>query len=156
MIYSLIGTLVLVVALPLTRPYIPAPQLDLILASIFSGIVGGVGCGIILKVGASSGGTDIISMIIKKKTNIAVGAFSFYFNVLVLALSLFFFDLEIALYTLISMWVSGKVVDFVLEGINDQGEIIASHVTINGGQGESRPLTDTSENYGIYRTRLVQ
>jgi uncharacterized membrane-anchored protein YitT (DUF2179 family) len=137
MAYSVVGTLVLVVALPITEPFIQVPQLDLILASIFSGIVGGIGCGIMLKVGASSGGTDVISMIMKKKANIPVGSFSFYFNVIVLGLSLFFFDLKIALYTFISMWVSGRMVDYVLEGLNrkksvtiisDKNDIIASRI----------------------------
>lgn len=124
MIYSLIGTLIMIIALPLSKPYIPIPQLDIFLASLFSGIVSGIGIGIIFKFGASSGGNDIISMIMKKKANISIGAFSFSFNVVVLAASLFFFDLKIALYTFVSMWVSGRVTDFVIEGLDRKKSVI--------------------------------
>lgn len=117
-IYSAVGTLVVITLLPLSEPYIPVPKLDLFLASVFSGIVGGFGSGVIFKFGASTGGTDIAAMIMKKKKNISVGATAFSCNIVVLALSLFFFDLKIALYTAISMWVASRVTDSVIEGFN--------------------------------------
>lgn len=135
--YSLIGTAALIIALPITKPYIYLPSVDLFLAAVFSGVVIGIGVGIILKFGGSSGGTDIVSIIMKKKANISVGAVSFYFNIVVLVLSVFFFKLELVLYTCISMWVSGKVIDAVLEGFNrkksvtiisDKNEIIAERI----------------------------
>ncbi len=118
MLYSAVGTAVVIVALPLSAPYIPAPALDLFLASIFSGVVSGIGIGMIFKLGASTGGTDIVAMIMKKKKNISVGATNFYCSIVVLLLSLFFFDLKIAMYTAISMWVTAKVTDSVIEGFN--------------------------------------
>jgi len=117
-IYSAVGTAVVIALLPLSAPYIPRPDLDLFLASVFSGIVGGFGSGVIFKLGASTGGTDIAAIIMKKKKNISVGATNFYCNIAVLALSLFFFDLKIALYTFISMWVGSRVTDSVIEGFN--------------------------------------
>lgn len=123
-LYSLAGTIVTIIAIPTLKPYIPVPRLDLFLAAVFSGIVGGVGGGIFFKVGASAGGTDIISMIMKKKKNISVGAVSFYCNIGVLAFSLFFFDLKIALYTAVSMWVGGKMTDTVIEGLNKNKSVM--------------------------------
>jgi len=117
-LYSAVGTAVVIALLPLSAPYIPKPDLDLFLASVFSGIVGGFGSGVIFKLGASTGGTDIAAIIMKKKKNISVGATNFYCNIAVLALSLFFFDLKIALYTFISMWVGSRVTDSVIEGLN--------------------------------------
>lgn len=119
MLYSMIGTLILTAALPLTEPYLPVPELDLFLAAVFSGVVSGIGGGIILKSGASSGGADIIAMIVKKKWNISIGACFFYFNVFVILLSLYFFELKIALYTIVSMWVLGAVTDKVIKGLSD-------------------------------------
>ncbi|MFX4262756.1 YitT family protein [Pelotomaculum propionicicum] len=118
MLYSGVGTAVVIAALPLSAPYIPVPALDLFLASVFSGVVGGIGSGIIFKLGASAGGTDIAAIIMKKKRNISVGATNFYCNIAVLALSTFFFDLKIALYTAISMWVGARITDSVIEGFN--------------------------------------
>jgi uncharacterized membrane-anchored protein YitT (DUF2179 family) len=117
-LYSTVGTAVVIAALPLSAPYIPVPVLDLFLASVFSGVVGGLGGGIIFKLGASTGGTDIAAIIMKRKKNISVGATNFYCNIAVLALSLFFFDLKIALYTAISMWVGARITDSVIEGFN--------------------------------------
>ncbi|MDD2360706.1 MAG: YitT family protein, partial [Syntrophaceticus schinkii] len=96
-LYSLIGTLTMAAALPLTEPYIPVPELDLFLAAVFSGVVSGIGGGIILRAGASAGGADIIAMIVKKKWNISIGACFFYFNVVVILMSLVLFELKIAL-----------------------------------------------------------
>lgn len=135
--YSIIGTAALIIALPVTKPYIHLSHVDLSLAAIFSGVVIGLGVGIIMKFGGSSGGVDIVSIIMKKKANISVGAFSFYTNIFVLILYLCFFDLNRVLYTCISMWVSGKVTDAVLEGFNrkksvtiisDKSEIIAERI----------------------------
>lgn len=118
-LYSLIGTLILTAALPLTEPYLPVPELDLFLAAVFSGVISGIGGGIILRSGASLGGSDIIAMIVKKKWNISIGACFFYFNVFVILLSLFLFELKIALYTIVSMWVLGAVTDKVIKGLSD-------------------------------------
>lgn len=123
-IYSAAGTVVLILALPLSRPYIPVYGLDIFLASLFSGIVNGLGIGIVFRYGASCGGTDIISMIAKKKKNISVGATAFYCNIVVLLPSLYFFDLKIAMYTTISMWVGGKVTDAVIEGFNHNKSVM--------------------------------
>lgn len=123
-LYSLIGTLVTIIAIPALKPFIPVPSLDLFLAALFSGIVSGVGGGIFFKVGASAGGTDIISMVMKKKKNISIGVVTFYCNMGVLAFSLLFFDLKIALYTAVSMWVSGKVTDAVIEGLNKNKSVM--------------------------------
>jgi hypothetical protein len=54
----------------------------------------------------------------KRKKNISVGATNFYCTIAVLALSLYFFDLKIALYTAISMWVGARITDSVIEGFN--------------------------------------
>lgn len=117
-LFSIIGTAIMTAALPLTRPYTPTPDIDLFLAAIYAGVVGGIGAGIVFRFSASTGGADIISMVMKKKKNIGVGTFLFYANIAVLALFVFFFDLSIVMYTAISMWVSGKLTDFVIEGIN--------------------------------------
>ena len=117
MFYSLIGMATFAAALPLTRPYISAPDIDIFLASVFSGLLIGLGAGIIIKFGGSSGGSDIVSLILKKTKNYSVGSVAFAFNASTLALSVLFFPLKIALYTLISMWVTGKTVDFILDGL---------------------------------------
>lgn len=115
--YSLIGMSTFAFALPITRPYIVVPDVDVFLAAIFSGILVGMSSGIIIKFGGSSGGTDVLSLILKKNKNYSIGTVSFIFNAVVISLSIFFFPLKVALYTLISVWVIGQTVNFILEGL---------------------------------------
>jgi uncharacterized membrane-anchored protein YitT (DUF2179 family) len=155
-LYSLLGTTALVVALPLTKPYTPVPRLDhdLFLAAVFSGAIGGIGEGIILKAGASTGGSDITSLIAKKRWNISVGAFSFYCNLVILTASLFFFDPRIALYTIVSLWVGGKATDRVVEGLNNDKSVTI--ISEKSEQIAARIMNEISrgvtflEGYGAY------
>ncbi len=65
--YSLLGTLALVLFQPLTAPYITRPELDIFLAAIFSGVVGGLGSGIVIRAGASTAGSTSCRSSPKKK-----------------------------------------------------------------------------------------
>lgn len=115
--YSVLGLASFTFALPITAPYIKIPEVDIFLAAIFSGILVGISSGIIIKFGGSSGGTDIASLILKKKKNFSIGTVAFMFNAVIISFSIFFFPLKIALYTLIGVWVTGRTVDFILEGL---------------------------------------
>jgi uncharacterized membrane-anchored protein YitT (DUF2179 family) len=138
-LYSLLGTAAMIATLPLTKPITPVPKIDLFLAAVFSGVIGGIGEGIVLKAGGSGGGTDITSIIAKKRWNISVGSFSFYCNLVIILASLFFFDPKIILYTIVSMWVGGMVVDRVIDGLNHN-----KSVTIVSER--SRPIADRIMN----------
>ena len=115
--YSLIGMITYSLAIPLTEPFIPVPDVDIFLAVIFSGLLIGISSGTIIKFGGSSGGTEIISLILKKRLNLSVGTVSFTFNACLIIIALLFFPVKIALYTLISMWVTSQTADFILEGL---------------------------------------
>lgn len=115
--YSVIGMATFAFALPITQPYIQTPDVDIFLAAIFSGILVGVSSGTIIKFGGSSGGTDVISLILKKNKNFSIGTVSFSFNAIIIGFSIFFFPLKVALYTLVSVWVTGQTVNLLLEGL---------------------------------------
>jgi uncharacterized membrane-anchored protein YitT (DUF2179 family) len=116
--YSLIGTAALSILQPVTYGYIQYPRLDMILAAIFGGALSGVGFGLIFRGHGSTGGTDIISVVLRKKKSLGIGEVSFYSNLLVIIISLFFFPLNIGLYTIISIFVTGKMIDVIITGIN--------------------------------------
>lgn len=159
-VYSLIGAVILIIALPVTKPLLPTPELDLFLASIFSGVVLGGGIGIVIKSGASTGGSDILSMIARQKKNISVGVFNFYFNLMVILLSLMFFPLNIALYTLISMWVAGRITDTVIEGLNRNKSVTI--VSEKNAAIAERIMKDLNrgvtylEGYGAFSNRPIR
>ncbi|MCL6636066.1 MAG: YitT family protein, partial [Peptococcaceae bacterium] len=94
LLYSLAGTLSLTALLPATGNLMAPPQLDLILVAIFGGALSGTGLGLVFRGHGSTGGTDIIAVILRKKKNLGIGEVGFYSNLLVIALSLIFFPIN--------------------------------------------------------------
>lgn len=98
------------------EPLVPDEPL---LSSIFGGVFVGLGLGLIFKSKATSGGTDIVAMIISKYTKLPVGQLLIYVDsAIVLASLLVFKDWKIPLYSLIVIFITGQVVDTILQGIN--------------------------------------
>ena len=97
----------------------PLVQGDALLSSIFGGLFMGVGLGMIFKSRATSGGTDIVAMMISKYTKLPVGQLMIAVDSVIVLVGLFAFqDWKIPLYSLIVIFITGKVVDTILEGMN--------------------------------------
>lgn len=97
---------------------------DPMLAAIYGGVFTGIGYGMIFRVNASCGGTDIIAAIIKKYYSIHVGNVLFGFNCLIMAVASFLFGVKLAMFTLISMFISASVTDKVIAGFNHRKTFI--------------------------------
>ncbi|HOW31711.1 MAG TPA: YitT family protein [Bacteroidales bacterium] len=92
---------------------------DALLSSIFGGVLIGIGLGFIFKSKATSGGSDIVAMIIAKYTNIPLGQLLIYVDSVIVLLGLVVFaDWKIPLYSWIVIYVTGKTIDVVLQGIS--------------------------------------
>ncbi|MCD4724477.1 MAG: YitT family protein [Bacteroidales bacterium] len=92
---------------------------DVLLSSIFGGVFIGLGLGLIFKSKATSGGSDIVAMIISKYTRQPLGQLMIYVDSVIVIVGLFAFqDWKIPLYSLIVIYISGRVVDLVLQGIS--------------------------------------
>ncbi len=90
---------------------------DRFMASVIGGILGGLGIGIVFTQGGSSGGTDIIAMLINKYKNYSPGRIILYCDVIIITSSYFIFhSLEIIVYGYVTMVVSSYVIDNVLAG----------------------------------------
>ncbi len=90
-----------------------------LLSSIFGGVFIGLGLGLIFKSKATSGGTDIVAMIISKYTKLPVGQLLIYVDSAILLLGLIVFrDWTIPLYSLIVIFITGKVIDTILQGVS--------------------------------------
>ncbi|MDP1989414.1 MAG: YitT family protein [Syntrophales bacterium] len=120
-IYSTIGMLLFSGAVAWVD--IDVPVQDKLLAAILAGLIQGAGSGIILKSVGSAGGTDILSVILLQHFSIRLGTTVLGFNILVLSAAAFFFSLEDALYTLIYLYVSTKIVDLVVTGLSQRKAI---------------------------------
>ena len=109
----------------------PLVKDDALLSSIFGGLFIGVGLGLIFKSRATSGGSDIVAMIISKYTKLPVGQLMIAVDSAIVLIGLLVFqDWKIPLYSLIVIFITGKVIDTILEGMNyDKVLLIVSDKT---------------------------
>ena len=109
----------------LTPGLIKEPLIDdTFLSAALGGMMGGVGIGIVFTRGGSTGGTDIIAMIINKYRNISPGRVIMYCDVIIIASSYFVFQSPGKLvYGYVSMWVVSYTIDAFLNGSNASAQI---------------------------------
>ena len=115
---SILGTILLSVFIDLLENLSPITN-DRFLACIYGGIKIGIGTAIILKAGASTGGTDLLSYVIRAYNNkfkssrviIIADTIIIFFNII------FFREIEIGLYSVIAIYLMGKMIDIIFEGI---------------------------------------
>lgn len=86
---------------------------DILLNAVFGGVIAAIGIGITLKWGASTGGLDIVAMVLSRVKDKPVGNFIFILNGLIVIFAGFFYGWEKALYTLVSLYTSSKVIDMI-------------------------------------------
>lgn len=99
--------------------FIPAPEVDFLLASIFGGVLAGTGLGFVLRASASTGGTDLAANIIKVYLkNVPIAKIMLVLDSTIILTGAFVFGVQKAMYALISIYIVTKVIDSILEGIN--------------------------------------
>ena len=97
---------------------------DIFLSSVLGGILGGVGLGIVFSQGGSTGGTDIIAMLVTKYRRIGPGRVIMYCDVLIIATSyLVFHSLDKLVYGYVCMWVVSYSLDAFLNGENQSAQL---------------------------------
>jgi uncharacterized membrane-anchored protein YitT (DUF2179 family) len=146
-IYSTIGMLLFAGAVAWVDVGVPVQ--DKLLAAVLAGLIQGAGSGIILKSVGSAGGTDILSVILLQRFSIRLGTTVLGFNILVLSAAAFFFSLEDALYTLIYLYVSIKIVDLVVTGLSQRKSIFI--ISPNWERISSRILSEIHRGVTILR-----
>lgn len=114
---SLISTF----ALSIMIDYLPTTYTcgDLVLSAVFGGILIGAGFGLILRGDSSTGGTDMLAKIVHEHFRaVKVGVVMFTVDFLVVAASMFVFDVNCAMYAIIAEAISTVVLDYVIDGLN--------------------------------------
>ena len=119
LIKSILGTVFLAIFIDIFDQ-ISALTNDRFLACIYGGICIGIGLALVLKANASTGGTDLISYIAKAyKPHIRTSSIIVVVDIIIVSLNVFFFkEIEIGLYSAISIYLMGKMIDIVFEGVN--------------------------------------
>ncbi len=99
--------------------HLPYATDNKILAALFGGILLGMGLGIIFRAQASTGGTDIIGQIVNRYSNFSTGTAILVTDFIIIsAAGIVFKNIELALYGYMTLYLSSKVIDIVLEGFS--------------------------------------
>lgn len=112
---SLVGIVSVTATLELFR-FLPAPETEPLLACLYGGACIGLGVGIVFMAGASTGGSDIVVRLLKMKwRNVPIGTINMCFDLVVMVLTGFAFgDMSKALYTGVTVFLAGKVLDMMV------------------------------------------
>ena len=118
LIKSIIGTTTFSIAIDILDKLTPLTH-DRFLACIYGGIIIGLGTAIILKANSSTGGSDLISMLVKKyNPDIRTSNVIIIVDTIIVGLNVLFFkEIEIGLYSAIAIYLMGKMIDIIFEGI---------------------------------------
>jgi uncharacterized membrane-anchored protein YitT (DUF2179 family) len=103
---------------------------DLLLATVFGGIVLGIGVGLVIRYGGSLDGTEILAILFSTKSAFSVGEIIMVFNVMIFTIAGFVFTWEQAMYSALAYFIAFKTIDIVIQGLDESKSvyIISDHV----------------------------
>lgn len=151
MYYTLIGIISLSGFLALMEQLINREWLipfqsshDYMLVALYAGVTLGTGLGIVFRFGGTTGGVDIVARIVSRSRGISMGQFILSFDAVVIGVSLFYIPIEKVLYTLVTVFIASKLIDFIQDGaysakafsiITEHGEVISQKITLELERG---------------------
>ncbi len=110
-----VGTLVLHHVNPLT--------IDTFLAAVFGGVILGIGVGLVIRFGGSLDGTEIVAILINKKSPFSVGEIVMFFNLFIMTTAGFVFGWDRAMYSLIAYFIAFKTIDIIIAGFDESKSV---------------------------------
>ncbi|KOY79997.1 YitT family protein [Lysinibacillus macroides] len=96
---------------------------DTLLATVFGGMILGVGVGIVIRYGGSLDGTEILAILFNSKTPFSVGEIIMFFNVIIFTVAGFVFNWEQAMYSIIAYYIAYKMIDIVIQGLEESKSV---------------------------------
>ncbi len=141
-----IRSAIAIVGLAITVFSVPYPEIthDKLLAAVFGGFFLGAGIGLAIRGGAVLDGTEVLALLVSRKTGLTVGDFIFIFNVVLFGVAAFFLGIEPALYSMLTYFSASKTIDFLIHGIeeyngvmivSEQSKLIKDKITAELGRG---------------------
>jgi len=127
-------------------PYVPPAGIsgDLLLNTIYAGVVGGISAGLLYRGGGAGASTGVLSRLLQRLTGIPLSQAYLYTDGGIIVFAALVFSWEAGLYALITLFIWGVVADYVLEGpgvirtatiITDRGEFVAGAIIKHLGYG---------------------
>lgn len=92
---------------------------DLLLATVFGGIILGIGVGLVIRSGGSLDGTEVLSILLNGKLPFSVGEIIMFFNLFIFSSAGFVFGWNRAMYSVIAYFIAFKVIDIVIQGLDE-------------------------------------
>lgn len=116
---SMIGMFIFSFLLGATKPLQELIYVEDLLAScIMGGVLNGIGNGLIFRQRSSLGGSDIVSIVLKRKYSIEIYKLMFAINIVVVSLGMFVNSITLAIYTLIALYIASSVLNIILDGLD--------------------------------------
>ena len=128
-----IKTTLAVVGLAIVMQYVPFPELtkDNLLVSMFGGFFLGLGIGLAMRGGCAIDGIEVLALYTLKKTSFTITEVILGMNVVLFLCAGFYFDIETALYAMLTYYIAMRTIDYVIEGLEAY-----TGVTIISGKSE--------------------
>jgi uncharacterized membrane-anchored protein YitT (DUF2179 family) len=137
------GIIVLSIFTSFFHPIPPFTE-DILLATLFGGMILGIGVGLVIRNGGALDGTEILALVISKKVPFSVGQIIMFMNIFILGAAGFVFTWDRAMYSLLAYVIASKAIDTVVQGleetksvwiISDNAEEIGNAVNDRLGRG---------------------
>jgi uncharacterized membrane-anchored protein YitT (DUF2179 family) len=115
---TLLGVIVLSITVTFLHPVSPFTD-DIFLAAVFGGIFLGAGTGIVIRAGGSLDGTEVVAILLNRKSPFSVGETVMFVNFFILGSAGFVYSWDRAMFSLIAYYIAFKVIDLTLEGFDE-------------------------------------
>ena len=144
LVFTLLATVLLSVFIDLFGYLLPGYTNNVLLAAVAGGVLSGLGVGLLFLRGISTGGTDLAALLLKKPfPNVPNGIMLLVIDALVVAIAVVIFrDIEVALYSAITIYLSSKVIDALAQGV-DYAKVI--YIITERGEEISRVLNERTD-----------
>ncbi|PWK16384.1 uncharacterized membrane-anchored protein YitT (DUF2179 family) [Tumebacillus permanentifrigoris] len=119
---TLLGITVMSIGTNFLHP-VPGLTDDPLLACVFGGIILGVGVGMVIRYGGSLDGTEIVAILVNKKTPFSIGEIVMFGNIFILGSAGFVFGWDRAMYSLIAYFIAFKVIDITIDGFQESKSV---------------------------------
>ena len=142
--FTLISTLLLSSFIEIGTRYLPLYTSDTLVASLMGGVVTGLGMGMLFIRGVSTGGTDLLALILKKLLpNLPTGTLLMFVDTAVVVVATAIFrDFDVAIYSAITIYVCSKVIDTITQGV-DYAKVI--YTVTSRGEEIAAALNEQTE-----------
>ena len=115
---TLLGITVLSITTTLLHEVPPFTE-DLLLVTVFGGVILGAGVGLVIRYGGSLDGSEILAILINKKSPFSVGEVIMFFNVFIFGVGGFVFGWDRAMYSILAYFIAFKTIDIVIDGFDE-------------------------------------